>query len=122
MHFEQYRPKLGIFCLRRTAVNGFGKGDAQLLRDQPDRFRKSDVLDFLDEGENVTLGGTSETIKKLARGVNRKRRRLLAVKWTKPGKILRAGFSQFDVVAHDADDVRLLFNGFFKISGFGHQE
>jgi hypothetical protein len=47
--------------------------------------------------------------------MDRKRRRLLAVKWAKPGIVLRASPLQLDVVADDADDIRLLLDYLFEI-------
>jgi hypothetical protein len=54
-------------------------------------------------------------MKKLPRGVHRKRRRLLGMKRTKPGEILRPSLLQLDVVADDPDDIRLLLERFFEI-------
>jgi len=53
--------------------------------------------------------------------MNRKRRRLLAMKRTQPGKILRSGFLELDVIANNADNVRLLSHRFFKVAERGHE-
>ena len=42
------------------------------------------------------------------------------MKRTKPGVVLRPSLLQLDVVAHNANDVRLLFNGFLEVAGVGH--
>ena len=56
-------------------------------------------------------------MKKLARGMNRERWRLLGVERTQTGEILRSSLLQFDVVADDADDIRLLLEGLFEVGG-----
>ena len=62
----------------------------------------------------------AEAVIELARGVHGKRRRLLAVKGTQPGVVLRPGLFQLDVVADDADDVRLLLDRVREIARVGH--
>lgn len=57
---------------------------------------------------------------KLPRGMNRERRRLFVMERTEPGIVLCPSFFQLDVIADDANDVRLLLNGFLEITGFGH--
>lgn len=52
---------------------------------------------------------------KLPRGVNRKRWRFLPVKRTEAGIVLRPSFLQLDVVADDADNIRLLLHRLFEI-------
>src|SRR5271165_2854683 len=42
------------------------------------------------------------------------------MKRTQPGVVLRAGFAQLDVLAHNADDVSLLLDGARKIAGTRH--
>jgi hypothetical protein len=59
-------------------------------------------------------------MKKLPRGVYGKRRRLLAMKRAQAGKVLRPGFFQLNVVADDADDIRLLLDRVREIAGIGH--
>src|ERR1019366_2444111 len=94
--------------------------DPLLPRPQPHRFGEGDVLDLLDEAEHVSRDAAAEAVIELARGVHGKRRRLLAMKWTKSRIVLRPLFLQLDVVADDADDVRLLLHGFFEIFRAGH--
>src|SRR5271165_2232927 len=43
------------------------------------------------------------------------------MKRTQPGVVLRAGFAQLDVLAHNTDDVGLLLDGVRKIAGLGHE-
>ena len=112
---EQLGAQLGFFRFRRTGVSRLGQRDAELLRHQPDSFGEGDVFDFLDEAEDVSRDAAAEAVKELARGMHRKRRRLFAVKRTKSGIVLRPGFFQLDVVADDADDIRLLLDRFFEI-------
>ena len=111
---------LASFGFLRSVEAGLGHGDPQLLGHRADGFREGDVLDFLDEGENVAGDAAAEAVKELAGGVDRERRRLFAVKGTKPGIVLRTRLLQLDVVADDADDVRLLLDVFFEVVGFGH--
>ncbi len=120
MHIEQHAAQLRIFSFRRTRVSGLGQSDIQLLRNQPDGLGKSDVLDLLHEGENVSLDAAAEAMKKLPRGMHRERRRLLAMKRTKPGIVLRPRLAQLDVVANNADDVRLLLDDLFEVAGLSH--
>ena len=42
------------------------------------------------------------------------------MKRTKPGEILGTRLPQLDVVAHDADDVRLLLEGLLEVVGRVH--
>ena len=84
-------------------------------------FYERDVFDLLDEGEHVALRATTETIKKLLCGMDGKRRRFFVVEWTKARIVLRSGLLQLDVVADDADDVRLLLNDFFEVEGVSHE-
>src|SRR2546430_12335006 len=62
----------------------------------------------------------SETVKELPRGMHRERRRLLAMKRTQPRKILRPRLLQLDVIAHHADDIRLLLERVREIARVGH--
>jgi hypothetical protein len=85
------------------------------LRYQPDCFREGDVFYFLNELENVALLVTTKAVVELLRGMHRERRRLLPVKRTKPGIVLRPGPFQLDVVTDDADDIRLLLHRLFEV-------
>jgi hypothetical protein len=42
------------------------------------------------------------------------------VEGAKPREILRPGLLELDVVANDADDIRLLLNDFFEVGSVGH--
>src|SRR5207302_1584112 len=72
------------------------------------RLRKGNVLYFLHEAEHIARRPAPETVKELPRGMHRERRCLLAMKRTQPRKILRPRLLQLDVIAHHADDIRLL--------------
>ena len=93
----------------------------ELLRDQAHGFGEGDVFDFLDEAEDVAGHAAAEAVIKLARGMDGKRRRLFAVKRAKPGEVLRPGLLQLDVVADDADDVRLLLDRVREVAGVRHE-
>ena len=120
MHIEQYSPQLGFLGFGRTRVRHLGQGNAQLLCNCPNGFRESNVLDFLDKTENVARHAAAKAVKELFRRMHRKRWRLLVMKGTKPGVVLRPRLLQLDVVADDANDVRLLLDGFLEVAGFGH--
>src|SRR5260370_42494008 len=106
----------------RRAVLRLGKRNFQLLRDQPDGFRKRNVLELLDKAENVAGSATTKAVIELPRSVYEKRRRLLLMKRTQPGKILRSGLLQFHILAHNADNVRLLPDAVCEISEAGHSK
>src|SRR5207302_7424772 len=99
----------------RAAEFKLGKGHAQLLRHQPHRFRKSDVLDFLNEGEYVAGHAAAEAVKELPGGVHGERRRLLIVEGTKAREVLRARLLELDVIADNANDVGLLLERVFEV-------
>ncbi len=63
----------------------------------------------------------SEAVVELARGVDGERRRLFAVEGAESGVVLRAGLLQLDVVADDANDVRLLLDRVCEIAGVRHE-
>src|SRR5208337_404999 len=117
MHIKQRHAHLSVASLRRTGKTHLWHRHAQLLRDQPDRLRESDVFDLLDERKDISRLPAAEAVKELARSVHRKRRRLLGVKRTKPGKVLRPSLLQLDVIPDNADDIRLLLEGLFEVIG-----
>ena len=121
MDFEQYRAQPGFFGLLRSVEAGLRNCDPQLLGHGSDRFREGDVLDFLDEGEDVSGDATAEAVEELAGSVDRERGRFLAVEGTESGIVLRAGFLQLDVVADDADDIRLLLDDVREVAGVSHR-
>ena len=98
-----------------------GEGDAGLLRDGADGFRESDVLDFLDEGEDVAMLVAAEAVEELAAGVDREGRGFFFVEGAEPGKVLRAGFFQAHVFPDDLDDVGLFFDVLGEIGGHGRR-
>src|SRR5256886_703113 len=120
VNVQQHATQFSFLCFRRTAIPGLGQRDAEFLRDRPHRLGESDVLDLLHEAEDVSRQAASEAVIELPRGMHGKRWRLLTVKWTKPGIILRPSLLQLDVIAHNADDVRLLLDGVREIAGVGH--
>ncbi len=120
MDVEQLSAKTGFLGFAGRRVARFGKGHAEFLRDQPNGFGESDVLDFLDEAENVPGNTAAEAVIELARGMDGERWRLFTVKWAEAGIVLCAGLLQLDVVADDADDVRLLFDRVREIAGVRH--
>src|SRR5581483_3221449 len=88
VHVEQDAAKLRIARFGGRVVLLLRQRDAELLRDQANGLRKRDVLDLLHEGEDVARGVAPAAVEELARGVHRKRRRLLVVEGAETGKIL----------------------------------
>src|SRR5258708_39496648 len=120
MHVDELAAPPRLLRLSGRAVLGLGQGEAQLLRHQADGLGKTDVLDLLHEAENVAGNAAAKAMIELARGVDGKRRRLLLVERTQPGKVLRSRLLQLDVVAHNADDIRLLLDRECEIAGVSH--
>ena len=112
VQIHQLSAQLRFFGFRRRAGRLLGKRDAKFFGDDFDGLRKSDVVDFLHEAEDVAGSAASEAVEELAGGVDGKRRRLLLVEWAEPGKILRPGFFQLHVIADQPDDIGLLLDGF----------
>jgi hypothetical protein len=119
---EELAAEAGLFGFAGRGVAGFGQRDAEFLCNQADGFGESDVLDFLDEAEDVAFFLASEAVVELLGGVDGKGRSFFAVKGAEAGVVLRAGFFELDVVADDADDVRLLLEGVGEVAGVGHFE
>ena len=118
--FEQDSAQPGFLRLDRTAVIDFGQRDAQLLGDGSYGFWKSDVFNLLNEAEDVTGSPATEAVIELFAGVDIKRRGFFAVKGAKPGVILRPRFLQPDIVAYDADNIRLLLERVREIARVSH--
>src|SRR5579859_3689242 len=115
MQFEQFAA-LAIF------LGLFGGGEfplrewnARLLRHDFNGFGKADVLHFLHEGENVARLVAAETMVELAHRVDGEGRGFLAVEGTQSDVVLPTGFLQRDVLADDADYVRLLLYELGKV-------
>ncbi len=118
---EQKAAGAGLARFLRRVELGLGRGDAELLGDGANGLRKGDVLDFLDEGEDVSGDSAAEAVEELAAGVDGKRRRFFAVEGTKTGVVLGPGFAQLYIFADDADDVGLLLDGVSEVSGVSHR-
>src|SRR6185369_8751486 len=102
--------------LFRRSVLHLRHRHAKLLRDQPNGFRKRDVLDLLHKLEHVARRAAPEAMKELPRLVHRERRRLLFMKWTKPRPVLRPRLAQLHApFAHNADDVGLRAQLFLEV-------
>src|SRR5437016_2990218 len=117
MDVEQLGSLPGVLRFQRRTVLHARQRNTQFLRYQPHRLRKGDVLDFLDKAEYVAGNSAAKAVKELPSGVDGKRWRLLLMKWTKSGKILRPGFLQLHVIADHADDIRLRLYEFLEICG-----
>ncbi len=120
VHIEQLAAEAGFLGFAGSGEAGLGERNSQLLRQQPDRFREGDVFDFLDEVEDVAFFVAAEAVVELLGGVHGKRRRFFPVKGTQAGVILSPGFAELDVVADNADDIRLLLYGVREIAGVRH--
>src|SRR5208282_2426961 len=117
MHVQQRHANLTVASLRWTGKTDLRHRHAELLSNQPDGFRKSNILDLLYKSKNIPRLAAAKTMKKLPRSMHRKRRSLLRMKRTKPRKVLRPSLLQPDVVTHNPDDIRLLFKRLFKVVG-----
>src|SRR5256885_11388599 len=109
VNFKQFPAQLCFMRLSRTAEGGFRKRNVEFLRDRAHRFREADVLKFLDEAEDVSLGAAPETIEELAGLVGVERRRFFAVKGGKPGVVSGSGFFLLFLVSHHTNQFRPSF-------------
>src|SRR5207244_4465847 len=62
LDFQQRSAMLGIASLFWAAVGDLGQRYTHLLRDQPDRFRESYVLDLLYKAEDISRGSAAEAV------------------------------------------------------------
>ena len=120
VHVEQLAAQPRFLGFAGSRIGGLGQRNPQLLRHHPHGLGEGDVFDLLHEAEDVARHAAAKAVIKLARGMHRKRRRLLSVKRTQSGIVLRAGLLQLDVVADDADDVRLLLDRVREIARVRH--
>ena len=120
MDFQQRRPQSCVFGFGLGAKSLLGHRHAQLLRDCPDCFRKSDVFDLLNKTKHVTRRLAAKAVIKLPRRMHRKRWRLLFMKRAQAGIILRARLPKTDIAADDADNVGLLLEGLREVVGKCH--
>src|SRR5271156_5432754 len=80
-------------------------------------FRKGDVFDFLDEGEDVSGLVTAKAVVELASHIDREGWALFRVEGAEAGVVLRAGALEAHVFADDLEDVRLLLYGLGEVVG-----
>src|SRR5260370_10773820 len=119
MHLHQRRALLVFAAFFRRTLAGTRNRNAALLRNDSHRFGEFAFLHLPHEAEDVTADAASETVINLLHRMDRKRRRFLRMKRTEPGKILPA-LLQPDILAHHADNVRLLLHTLRKGSRFRH--
>src|SRR5262249_48001221 len=119
--FEQRASQFRFMRPSRSTKRGLRQRDIEFLRDRPHSLRESDVLNLLNEAEDVSLGAASEAIEELARLVDVERWRFFVMKRALAGKILRSRLLELHIVAHDADNVGLLFEGVGEVSGVSHR-
>src|SRR6266568_4382156 len=120
MHLHQRRALLVLAVFFRRALAGTRNRNAALFRNDSHRFGEFAFLHLPHEAEDVTADAASETVINLLHRMDRKRRRFLRMKRAQPGKILPA-LLQPDVLAHHADNVRLLLHPLRKGSRFRHR-
>jgi len=120
VHLDERAAERGFLGLRWPGVLLLGQCDAELLRDRAYRFRKGDVLDLLAEAENISRNTAPEAVIELFGRMHRERTGLFLVEGTEPAEILRACLLQLDVIADDADDVRLLLHRVREIARISH--
>src|SRR5437868_496068 len=120
MNFQERRALSRIFSFRLAAERLLGKRNAHFLRDCPDRLGECNVLDLLNKTEDISRNSAAKAVIELPRGVDRERWRLFFVEGAESRKVLCARFLQRDIVADNADNVRLLLQGLREIRGEGH--
>ena len=116
VRFEEQLPLAGFF-FRGTVAR---QVDAGALREELQRVDEFHSIALDNKVDRVSTGLAAVAVKELPGSVDGKRGRLLLVKWTKAGKILRPGFLQLHVIADHADDVRLRLYEFLEICGVWH--
>src|SRR5581483_3319982 len=119
---EQLAANLRIAGLSGTGVRQPRQRHATLLRNQADGLGEGDVFNFLNEGKYIAGRAATKAVKELTRGMHGKRCRLLAMKRTQPGIVLRPGLLKLDVIADDANDVGLLLQSLGEFKGRRHEE
>src|SRR5947209_4775984 len=119
MHLHQRRALLVFAAFFRRTLAGTRNRNAALFRNDSHRVGEFAFLHLPHEAEDVTADAASETVINLLHRMDRERRRLLRMKRAEPRKILPALF-QADVLAHHADNVRLLLHTLRKGSRFRH--
>jgi len=70
----------------------FGERNAAFLGDGADGFRKAEVVDFLEEGEDVSMLVAAEAVEVLAADVDAEGGRFFFVEGAEAGVVLGAGF------------------------------
>ena len=78
--------------------------DAHLLRHAAQCFGEAKAVDHHHKLENVAANAAAEAMENLLGRVDGKRRGLLLVERAK-AHVIRAGFAQLDVIAHNLDDI-----------------
>ena len=81
MDLQQHGSQLRVFGFGFGTERLLGQRHSKLLRDRPHRLRKSNVLNFLNEAEDIARSLTAKAVVKLPRCMHRERWRLLLVKW-----------------------------------------
>ncbi len=120
VNLDQPDTQRGFACLLGRRVAHLGQRDLQLLRDQTNGFREGNVLDLLHERQDIARRAAAKAVEELPGGVYRERGRFFLVEGAQPGEVLRATLAQLDVLAHNANDVRLLLDGVRKIARICH--
>ena len=94
-----------------------GSGMPHFGGDDADGFGEADVLHLHDEGEDVAFFVAAEAVEVAVGGVDGEGAGFFLVEGAEAGVVLRAGFAELEVVADDADDVGLLFDGLGEVIG-----
>src|SRR5262245_55212565 len=111
MNFDQNSALLIFVTFLGRAFVGPRKRDATFFSDDAHRFRKRALLHFHDEFEDVATLPAAKAVVNLLGRMNVERRGLLGVKRAKATKVLPR-FLELNVIADNADDVRLLLDLF----------
>ncbi len=108
MQFEQFSALAILLGFFRGGEFPFRQRNACLLSHDFHGFGEADILDLLHEGENIAALVAAEAMVELTHRVDREGRGFLPVEGTQAGVVLPSGLLQRDVLADDADNVRLL--------------
>ncbi len=94
-------------------------GDAAFIGDRAHGLHEIAFIHLHDELEHISAHTAAEAVIDLLHRMHRKRRRLFGMKRAEPRKVLPILF-QAHILAHHADDVRLLLHAIGKGTRFRH--
>src|SRR5215475_9527952 len=121
MHFHEHGALLILFPLFGRTLLWFRQRDSTFFRNDSQGVGKLAALHLHHEIENVPAFAATKAVINLPRRMHVEGRSLFRMKRTQPAKILPRLF-QLDVLAHHADNVRLLLYALRNGSRFRHAQ